>query len=118
MLSLSAILRDPPPDPELREMVDRVLGTWSTSLGLVMTFEGTRTDEPPVTIDAWTDEADPTIEVDLVYDDELRCRYLSAISDDEELRRRMFERLRLDFAVEAPDALCDAVQREGDSDPA
>jgi hypothetical protein len=114
---MSVILKHPPSDHQLREQVKQVMAAWKETLGLNFNDEGTLTDNPQLKIDVWTEEDDPTIEINLVRDDVAGVRYLSAIADDESVRRRLWAQLAREFPIASVEDLQQDVRRRGETDP-
>jgi hypothetical protein len=116
MCSLNVVLKSPPPDVELQQLIETTLVGWKWKLGLLLVYRGVINEEPGMLVQSWKEARDPEVEVQAVFDDIANFRYITAIAPDQNLCERMWRQLKSDFETVLVDELRSAVRREADRD--
>ncbi|EJL30103.1 hypothetical protein PMI01_03220 [Caulobacter sp. AP07] len=93
MRSLSLILNDDVPEPELVERIGDDLVAWGRDNGLNLIHQPAASDGAPVRIDRWFDP-DGQLMFELVRDEQLGHPYLSIVHPDKARLREVWEAMR------------------------
>jgi len=116
--SNSLVLKSSPRNEAIQQWLNEILQVVDQKLGLGFLYDGVVEPSAPGTVvHTWSEVDEPELEIQLACDDVRHVRYVSVLSSDEPLRRRVVEELRQRVAFRTAAELREDLRRTGGSDP-